>query len=724
MPCSGSKPRGAKRGHADDMSIDDVSQQIERMRVKRDQDHEHGMMDLALQYADVIRQFALEEPVFELMQHDMGQTGFPAVMVAAIFHGFAPEEALNVVARLFERFFPPVIPGDDCYPLVASVLLDLLAALTDRVRASASVAIRLMIDNGKVAIDTRLPNGVTFLAQSVCAIPLYQHTIERITVVRGVKPSVGDMLEVIKNAAANAASDAAAEAMSKLAIVAGQIEDKKVLTELAVVIAPRITEPCHWSGVVEAFTDSVLLDAIVEVPSSTPAIIAAITKENPNTSFVRKFAQWIAYRMGSASQAVSTLFEQLIDADRRSNKSLLLHGNLPFLAAESGNTEMLPVLVRSYGPECLFVRLTDETAVEFLVRHQGADAVKDLLFDKDISTIVTTDGKETILHLAVQSFVEDRDQRLLKELVGWHSHPKIGAAIAAADSRGRTPLAMAVIGGKVGALVILHPLLQTLCADKKMKLEQAAALAADTGDNEALALAGSLRSLASLMSPWSDVLPTALHLLTAGSDDGMELVRFLIEKTGAALRYLRTADSSLLVALTVIPQQCARAVATTIGKDEFVAYLTSLCANYAANATSSLVVPLTELVEPLFLPSQFGLVPAPTSQVCDHFTVGMHIACALVSAEARSALHQCGFFFSAGYLTELLRAPHDNQMSPQVYEARQGLHRIIAPEVLFGMIHIAGVEMDEFQGLINKVEAPQVAESGSFEDIVMSGIWS
>jgi hypothetical protein len=50
-------------------------------------------------------------------------------------------------------------------------------------------------------------------------------------------------------------------------------------------------------------------------------------------------------------------------------------------------------------------------------------------------------------------------------------------------------------------------------------------------------------------------------------------------------------------------------------------------------------------------------------------------------------------------------------MCPYAFQAREGLHRIIVPEVLFGMVSIVGTDHTEFQRLICKVE-PVEATSG------------
>jgi hypothetical protein len=71
-----------------------------------------------------------------------------------------------------------------------------------------------------------------------------------------------------------------------------------------------------------------------------------------------------------------------------------------------------------------------------------------------------------------------------------------------------------------------------------------------------------------------------------------------------------------------------------------------------------------------------------------------------------------GLFFSPAFLAEVFCAPHDQvSMCPYAFQAREGLHRIIVPEVLFGMVSIVGTDPTEFQRLICKVE-PVEATSG------------
>jgi hypothetical protein len=161
----------------------------------------------------------------------------------------------------------------------------------------------------------------------------------------------------------------------------------------------------------------------------------------------------------------------------------------------------------------------------------------------------------------------------------------------------------------------------------------------------------------------------------------------------------------------------------------------------------SIAVPVADLVARAFVQSDIGLVPNHTALVGDHFTIGMLFGCAVVSSSSFFAplgpfngpgalaplgpnflaplgpnflaplglhgLHGLnGLFFSPAFLTEVFCAPHDQgSMCPYAFQAREGLHRIIVPEVLFGMVRIAGADHTDFQRLICKLETTETAEA-------------
>ena len=354
-----------------------------------------------------------------------------------------------------------------------------------------------------------------------------------------------------------------------------------------------------------------------------------------------------------------------------------------------------------------------------------------MLADCNIASVRTPDTKETVLHIAVKLFVDygavdygssnnnnQAHRALLEDIAAtWHGVPHIGDALESVDAGGLTALSLVALSGNTEAARLIDPLAQSVCNAKKTKLETAAALASSTGNTEAIALAASLTSLAARMGPWSAALLTAIH------SPAEDLVQFLIG-SGAARHYLMCADIALLMALSSIPMPRAQRIAQQfIGKAPFFEYLASLCQGPAASAMSSIVVPVAELVNRAFAQSDLGLVPCNTALPGDLFTMGMLFGCAVVCAVVSSidggAATLSGLFFSPAFLTDVFYAPHDQgSMCPYAFQAREGLHRIIAPEVLFGMVSIAGTDHTEFQRLICKV-GPVYAT----EDLLVDALW-
>ena len=323
------------------------------------------------------------------------------------------------------------------------------------------------------------------------------------------------------------------------------------------------------------------------------------------------------------------------------NNSLITHGGLPVVAAESGNPAIIKAIVRAYGPRVLFSRdrETGKHALGVLATRGSAGAIEALLTGHEI--VRTDDTNETALHIAVKLFVADpvspvspasplspNNRALLEEIATWHTGTHIEGALDSVDSTGRTPLALVAISGNTEAARLIDPLAQRVCDAKKTKLEQAAAIASATGIQEALAIATSLTSIARNMSPWKEALLTAIHSIHSTSES---LVQFLIE-AGAARPYLACADNALLLALGSIPLPRAQSIAQLIGKAPFFEYCASLCATRAASAMSSITVPVAELVARAFAPSDLGLVPNNAALVGDHFTLGMLFGCAVVSS--------------------------------------------------------------------------------------------
>lgn len=585
------------------------------------------------------------------------------------------------------------------------------------------------------------------------------------------------MLGVITNAASAAAPATAAEAMINLlalsvpasgsgSLPSALMTSKGRLVTLAAVIAKRI-DAQGWSlvfGSVSSPTGATLLfDIILEAgeaeqneggvepveaerteraerteqseaveaertertEQSERAIIAEI--KNANVPFVRLLTRWLVDRWVSERPvypSLSARIDRILEsADEPAtggnsnsliNNSLITHGGLPVVAAESGNPAIIKAIVRAYGPRVLFSRdrETGKHALGVLATRGSAGAIEALLTGHEIGheIVRTDDTNETVLHIAVKLFVADpasplspaspaspNNRALLEEIATWDTGTHIEGTLDSVDSTGRTPLALVAISGNTEAARLIDPLAQRVCGAKKTKLEQAAALASATGIQEAITIATSLTSIARNMSPWKEALLTAIHSIHSTSET---LVQFLIE-AGAARPYLACADNALLLALGSIPLPRAQSIAQFIGKAPFFEYCASLCAARAASAMSSIAVPVAELVARAFAPSDIGLVPNNAALVGDHFTLGMLFGCAVVASF--NGLN--GLFFSPAFLAEVFCAPHDQvSMCPYAFQAREGLHRIIVPEVLFGMVSIVGTDHTEFQRLICKVE--------------------
>lgn len=770
MPSRAEKKRGRDE---DEQSIESATKriaelraqsekEIEVKRAKYDAELEQTVVDLSALLMITIRDLAASDEVFALMSTDVHRPGFTAVFIATVLREFDIDEATHVIGRFFETML--MVPGSgERFQRATGFLFDLPSALTRKVRTLAADAVRTMLATGKVTIDTPLANGTTLLAQAVSAIPDSDKARTRIALLGTVgtdedEAELDGMLGVITEAASGAAPATATEAMIKLlalpayslrsdspGLASSLMSSKQRVATLAAVIAKRI-DAQGWSVVFgSVFTHptgaALLLDVILDAESteavgageggSAPgeaemAIIAEIKKAN--IPFVRILTRWIVSRWVSdrpVSSSLSARIDRILESadDAADCNSLITLGGLPVVAAESGNPAIIKAIVRAYGPRVLFHRdrETGTHALGVLATRGSASSIGALLAGHDIAILRTDDTNETVLHLAVKLFVAEAtgpgsansasNRALLEEIATWHSLPPIvtslDRALDSVDSTGRTALALVAISGNTEAARLIDPIVQSVCDAKKTKLEQAAVLASATGIQEALTIATSLTSLARNISPWKEALLTAIH------SPSESLVQFLIE-AGAARHYLACADSALLMALGSIPLPRAQSIAQFIGKAPFFSYCASLCEARAASAMSGIAVPVAELVARAFAPSDTGLVPHYTALVGDHFTIGMLMGCAVVSSvHGLNGLDGLdGLFFSPAFLTEMFCGPHDQaSMCPYTFQAREGLHRIIAPEVLFGMVSIVGTDPTEFQRLICKVETAHTVEA-------------
>ena len=778
MPSRAEKKRGRDE---DEQSIESATKRIaeiraqsekelEVKRAKYDADLEKTVVDLSALLIITIKGLAASDEVLALMSTDVHRPGFTAVFIATVLREFDIDEATHVIGRFFETM--PMVPGSgEHFKRATGFLFDLTSALTRQVRTLAAEAVRTMIATGKVTIDTQLANGTTLLAQAVSAFPDNDKAHMRIALLGTDEDEAGldGMLGVITKAASGAAPATATEAMIKLLALpayslrsdspgpaSSLMSSKQRVATLAAVIAKRI-DAQGWSVVFgSVFTHptgaALLLDVILDAESTDAvgaeqseagaerAIIAEIKKAN--IPFVRILTRWIVNRWVSdrpVSPSLSARIDRILEsADQEADgNSLITHGGLPVVAAESGNPAIIKAIVRAYGPRVLFHRdrETGTHALGVLATRGSASSIAALLSGHDIAILRTDDTNETVLHLAVKLFVAEaaeaagsansaNNRALLEEIATWHSLPHIATsldrALDSVDSTGRTALALVAMSGNTEAARLIDPLVQRVCDAKRTKLEQAAALASATGIPEALTIATSLTSLAKNISPWKEALLTAIH------SPPESLVQFLIE-AGAARHYLACADSALLMALGSIPLPRAQSIAQFIGKAPFFSYCASLCEARAASAMSGIAVPVAELVARAFAPSDTGLVPHYTALVGDHFTIGMLMGCAVVSSvhgpNGLSGLDGPngggapfsgldGLFFSPSFLTEMFCGPHDQaSMCQYTFQAREGLHRVIAPEVLFGMVSIVGTDPTEFQRLICKVETAHTMEA-------------
>jgi hypothetical protein len=749
--------------------------ELEVRRLKYDEQLEQTVVDLAEGFTCTLRNMGASDEAYALMLTEVDRPGFTAVFIATVLRAFDIDEATHVIGRFFETM--PGLPGSgECFERATYFLFDLASVLTRQVRTLAAEAVRTMIATGKVTIDTRLANGTTLLAYAVSAFPENDKARTRIALLGTDEDeaALDGMLGVIANAASAAAPATAAEAMINLlalsdpasapglassapGLAGSLMTSKGRLATLAAVIAKRI-DAQGWSlvfGSVSSPTGAALLfDVILEAVeaderteqsegSGAPgepveaerteqseaerAIIAEIKKAT--VPFVRLLTRWLVDRWvserpvyPSLSARIDRILESADNGEQATgcnSNSLITHGGLPVVAAESGNAAITKAIVRAYGPSVLFSRdrETGKHALGVLATRGSAGAIEALLAGHEI--VRTDDTNETVLHIAVKLFVADpvsqNNRALLEEIATWHTGTHIEGALDSVDSTGRTPLALVAISGNTEAARLIDPLAQRVCDAQKTKLEQAAELASATGIQEALAIATSLTSIARNMSPWKEALLTAIHSIHSTSES---LVQFLIE-AGAARPYLACADNALLLALGSIPLPRAQSIAQLIGKAPFFEYCASLCAASAASAMSSIAVPVAELVARAFAPSDIGLVPNNAALVGDHFTLGMLFGCAVVASfnglsglnglngvsglNGLNGLH--GLFFSPAFLAEVFCSPHDQaSMCPYAFQAREGLHRIIVPEVLFGMVSIVGTDPTEFQRLICKVE--------------------
>ena len=743
--------------------------ELEVRRLKYDEQLEQTVVDLAEGFTSTLRNMGASDEVYALMRTEVDRPGFTAVFIATVLRAFDIDQATHIIGRFFETM--PGLPGSgECFQRATYFLFDLASVLTRQVRTLAADAARTMLATGKVTIDTRLANGTTLLAYAVSAFPENDKARTRIALLGTDEDEaeLDGMLGVIANAASAAAPATAAEAMINLlalsdlapplghgsaasSLPSALMTSKGRLVTLAAVIANRI-DAQGWSlvfGSVSSPTGAALLfDVILEAVEAVErteqseggvepgeaeraveaerAIIAEIKKAN--VPFVRLLTRWLVDRWvserpvcPSLSARIDRILESADHGEQATGRnSLITHGGLPVVAAESGNPAIIKAIVRAYGPRVLFSRdrETGKHALGVLATRGSAGAIEALLAGHEI--VRTDDTNETVLHIAVKLFVADpvspvspvspaspvspNNRALLEEIATWHTGTHIEGTLDSVDSTGRTPLALVAISGNTEAARLIDPLAQRVCDANKTKLEQAAALASATGIQEALTIATSLTSIARNMSPWKEALLTAIHSIHSTSE---ALVQFLIE-AGAARPYLACADNALLLALGSIPLPRAQSIAQLIGKAPFFEYCASLCAARAASAMSSIAVPVAELVARAFAPSDLGLVPNNAALVGDHFTLGMLFGCAVVSSF--NGLH--GLFFSPAFLAEVFCAPHDQvSMCPYAFQAREGLHRIIVPEVLFGMVSIVGTDHTEFQRLICKVE-PIEATSG------------
>jgi hypothetical protein len=774
MPSRTEKKRGRDECDEGEQSIESAKKrlaairaqsekELEVRRLKYDEQLEQTVVDLAEGFTSTLRNMGASDEVYALMRTEVDRPGFTAVFIATVVRAFDIDQATHIIGRFFETM--PGLPGSgECFQRATYFLFDLASVLTRHVRTLAAEAVRTMLATGKLTIDSRLANGTTLLAYAVSAFPENDKARTRIALLGtdDDEAELDGMLGVIANAASAAAPATAAEAMINLLALSAPasapglasflMTSEGRLSTLAVVIAKRI-DTQGWSlvfGSVSSPTGAALLfDVILEADERTErterteqseggvepveaerteqserAIIAEIKKAN--VPFVRLLTRWLVDRWLSERPVYPSLSaridrilegadhgEQATGCNSNSNSnSLITHGGLPVVAAESGNPAIIKAIVRAYGPRVLFSRdsETGKHALGVLATRGSAGAIEALLAGHDI--VRTDDTKETVLHIAVKLFVADpvspvspNNRALLEEIATWHTGTHIEGALDSVDSTGRTPLALVAISGNTEAARLIDPLAQRVCDAKKTKLEQAAALASATGIEEALTIATSLTSIARNMSPWKEALLTAIH------SPSETLVQFLIE-AGAARPYLACADSALLLALGSIPLPRAQSIAQFIGKAPFFEYCASLCAASAASAMSSITVPVAELVARAFAPSDLGLVPNNAALVGDHFTLGMLFGCAVVASFNLNGVGGLnglnglnGLFFSPAFLAEVFCAPHDQvSMCPYAFQARDGLHRIIVPEVLFGMVSIVGTDHTEFQRLICKVE--------------------